>query len=234
LEDIEIEEGNEIGKFVSEYDYKNRVVSQKRYTREFLIEEIHTEYIENTTITSRIENGIVIERSIEKEYDNGTKLTEFYEFGVMFEIQEESYIFEANTYVIKVMNVDHELLSTIAEQVDDHGVLLSNHKISADGKPISESVYTLENDKLVQVTLKDHIEGKEEIHRYSYDECGNVAEIVIEDITGNKIAFHSSLYNEVGTLMEEKGFGSSYFSTVKPHFLHSSVVHYHLIHEYED
>ncbi len=234
LEDTDVENGVEIGKLVYEYDYNKRIISQKRFTNDFLVEQIHTEYIENITITSRIENGIVIERTIEKEYDNGSKTTEFYDFGELFEIQEEVYHFEANTYVTKVFNADNELISTFAERVDDQGRLLSLHEISADGNPMVESIYTIENDKLIKINFNNYSEEKFEVHFYSYDEFGNEIEILVENSLGTKIGFHSTFYNETGTVVEEKGVFGAYFNSFYPRFLHPSTKEYHLVHKYEE
>jgi hypothetical protein len=234
LEEIEMENGEETSKTCYVYDDQKRIISQKRYLYNEMIEEVRTEYNGNKTITTRTDGILVIERSISIENADGTRKTEFYEFGELFEIQIESFDATNRIYKTEVLNGENELVSTLVEKVDEKDRMLSYHKCDREGNPVDEQIYVIERDLLIRTTYKDHYENKGEIHHYTYDEFENETDVVVENLPGSKIAFQKNIFDETGKLIESKGIrGSKYIST-GPLFLHPSIVDYHLTYEYED
>lgn len=233
-EETELENGKEISKLIYEYDDQNRIIRQKRLMNHELIEEVRTEYIGNKTITTRTDGILVIERSVHVENEDGTRRTEFSEFGELFEIQLETYDAANRIYTVVVYNGENELVSTIIQQVDEKDRIITDHKYDQQGKLVAETKYNRDGDLVTQYSFFDHYENKGEIQTIHFDEFENEIEIVVENNQGSKVAFHSNIFNDEGLLTESKGIRSPKHSSVAPQFLHPSITDYHLIFEYKN
>lgn len=234
IEEVDFELGSEIGRMLFSYDTHNRIISQKRFINDTLIEEIRTDYANDRITTSRIENNLIVERSIHIENGNGSKTNEFYEFGVLFEIQNEFYDPEARIYKTEVLNGDRELVSIIIEKVDEKDRVLSNIKLDPDGNPTWASKFVMENDRVIMSTYTDYLENKGEVHSCFFDDEGKQIEVLVENLKGSKIAYNTSSFNEHGDLTEEKGLTGSHYHPISPPFLHPSTKDYHLVYEYQN
>lgn len=230
IEEIEKEDGVEIYRNTYEYDDEKDIASQHQYINGELYESMINESQDNIFISKTIQEGEVISK-VEHEMlsDDEWKLT-FYNGEDISEIQIGKRNIADKSSVEETYLENGELHSTTRQKFDDEERLIFEETVNKDGRILSSSRDTYENDLLVNIySLTDDERFEEYNMILKYDDNKNLIKREVVQLDGQCIALELFEYDDKNRVVAERGYSSNH-----PYTEYFNDQNYNVIIEWDD